>query len=302
MLTLHHQTYTTGLAYFWISSGKTVRRPLLSSHEVQNRPLCFLDSSSQRSLGAAGSTPMSTGIRCRDYRKGKRKGETRQREKRKISPVLGPAMVQSAEGSSPSGLAHLGLQFVSFYPPCPSFGRALELIRLIRCHEQLVSLWDLGFVWGVTSPSLQTWYFVMYGELSCSAYQNSLVNCPAQLTRTGSYAPSGMPSPSCCWWVADLLLFTCGSLLGRVPCYAEFVIKQNLPHHNVWYINSFSLSHCLFRGFCYFKFFSSQCLHFWILFLCSLLCIFLSLLFPFLLAVLYVMSLKIFYVYFYQDV
>ena len=106
--------------------------------------------------------------------KRKRKDRRRQREKkeeRKISPVLGPALVQSAEGSSPSGLAHLGLQFVSFYPPCPSFGQALELIRLIRCHEQFVSLWDLGVLWGLPLPCKHDLLLRM-------------VSCPAQHIRT----------------------------------------------------------------------------------------------------------------------
>ena len=72
---------------------------------------------------------MSKGMRCRDY--GKRKREI-EREKRTVSPLLDPALVQSAKGSSSSGLARMGLQFVSFYHPCPSFGQALELTRLIR--------------------------------------------------------------------------------------------------------------------------------------------------------------------------
>ena len=39
--------------------------------------------------------------------------------------------VQSAQGSSPGGLARPGLQFASFYHPCPSFGRAPQLLRLM---------------------------------------------------------------------------------------------------------------------------------------------------------------------------
>ena len=57
------------------------------------------------------------------------KGKSKRGE---ISPVLGPVLVQSAKGSSSGGLVHVGLQFVAFYHPCPSFGQALELIRLIR--------------------------------------------------------------------------------------------------------------------------------------------------------------------------
>lgn len=56
------------------------------------------------------------------------------------------------------------------------------------------------------------------------------LKCQKQHIRT----PSGKHLPilllmSC----ADGLLFSYGSLLGRVPCYAEFIVKQNLPHHNV---------------------------------------------------------------------
>ena len=40
--------------------------------------------------------------------------------------------VQSAKGFSPGGLAHPGLQLVSFYHPCPSFGQAPELVRLMN--------------------------------------------------------------------------------------------------------------------------------------------------------------------------
>ena len=74
--------------------------------------------------------------------KGKRKERRRQRERkeeRKISPVLGPALVQSAKGSNPGGLVHPGLQLVSFYHPCPSFGQAPELVRLMS------SLWSNFF-------------------------------------------------------------------------------------------------------------------------------------------------------------
>lgn len=41
---------------------------------------------------------------------------------------------------------------------------------------------------------------------------------------------------------ADRLLFTRGALLGRVPCCAEFVVQQKLPHHSVGDINSCSPS------------------------------------------------------------
>ena len=60
-----------------------------------------------------------------------REKKTEREKGRKISPVLGPALVQSAEGSSPGGLAHLGLQFVPFYHPCPSFRWAPKLVRLM---------------------------------------------------------------------------------------------------------------------------------------------------------------------------
>ena len=58
----------------------------------------------------------------------KRKERRRQREKGSEKDFTSPG---SAEGSSSSGLVHVGLQFVSFYHPCPSFGRAPKLVRLM---------------------------------------------------------------------------------------------------------------------------------------------------------------------------
>ena len=65
-----------------------------------------------------------------DREKGREKDFTR------LRPGVGSVRqrIQSAEGPSSSGLAHLGLQFVSFCHPCPSFRWALEFIRPVRCN------------------------------------------------------------------------------------------------------------------------------------------------------------------------
>ncbi|XP_049650667.1 lysine-specific demethylase 4C isoform X3 [Accipiter gentilis] len=65
----------------------------------------------------------------------------------------------------------------------------------------------------------------------------AMVTCPAQHIRTAqeNREPCILQHalPLLLLMGAGGLLFACGSLLGRVRCYAELVVKQNLPHHNV---------------------------------------------------------------------
>lgn len=178
---------------------------------------------------------MSEGMRAGDY--GKREREEREKAKRKEkdSSSLGAALAQPASRSGPGGRGGplVSVSLSAHFPPFLPSASPL-LLFCTRPVGTYVTLHPaprrhFGGPWGGREPLPQVISVravAIRGELPRSARRNR-----GRLGRRHGTARSARP-------VADRLrLLTCGHR------GAGFVARQNLPHHNVYDVNSFSLSH-----------------------------------------------------------